>query len=319
MTTPNASEQGTPQTALITGATGFIGGHLVRHLARLGWKVHALARQVSTDQEIAKAAIWHSSDGDYESVSRAVASSEADVVFHLASLFLSEHKPDHIDALVDANLRFGMHLLEAMHQHNVRRLINTGTSWQHYNNADYDPVNLYAATKQAFEAIIDYYCNAHKLSAITLKLYDTYGSNDKRKKIINVLINAITEKLELDLTDGTSQLNIVHVNDVCNALRVAATQTRCNDSKHLRFGVGGTDKLSILEIASIIQEKMGQTGQFNWGTKQSLTRTPAVPPELPLLPKWNPKTNLSQIDLTTMEKSISFKCPGNFADKKSLG
>lgn len=304
MATPNASPQAPPQTALVTGATGFIGGHLVRHLASLGWKVHALARQVSTDADIALAASWHIYDGDYESVSRAVAASNPDVVFHLASLFLSKHKPDHIDALVDANLRFGMHLLEAMHHHNVMRLINTGTSWQHYNNADYDPVNLYAATKHAFESIIDYYCNAHKLAAITLKLFDTYGSNDGRMKIISLLINSINENLDLDLTDGTQHLNIVYVQDVCEALEAAATQTQNSNSQHLRFGVHGNETLSILKIASIVQEGMKQTGRFRWGKRPIEERWPTRPAILTPLPNWRATTRLSEIDIKTMEKKI---------------
>jgi nucleoside-diphosphate-sugar epimerase len=266
MTTPNPSEQAPPQTALVTGSTGFIGGHLVRHLSRLGWKVHALARQVSTDPDIALAATWHSYNGDYESVSRAVASSEPNVVFHLASLFLSEHKPEQIDALVNANLRFGMHLLEAMHQHNVRRLINTGTSWQHYNNADYDPVNLYAATKQAFEAIIDYYCNAHQFSAITLKLFDTYGPGDRRGKIVEKILTHLKANRHLDLSPGYQQLNLTHVLDTVETLSKLAAKVCTNtQTKHKRFFLKSVDQYSIREIVGITESVTRATLKCRWG------------------------------------------------------
>lgn len=286
MTTPNASEQAPPQTALATGATGFIGGHLVRHLARLGWKVHALARQVSTDPDIALAATWHSYDGDYESVSRAVASSEPDVVFHLASLFLSEHKPEQIDALVNANLRFGMHLLEAMHQHNVRRLINTGTSWQHYNNSDYDPVNLYAATKQAFEAIIDYYCNAHQLSAITIKLADTYAENDTRKKIVPLLKSAIIDQKPIELTDGHQKLAILRVSDVCAGLTQAHHLLATQSQPHKRYALINPETYTIREIAQALERQIGKTGHFLWGRHPSKLRQPTPTTPLVNLPQW---------------------------------
>jgi nucleoside-diphosphate-sugar epimerase len=284
MTTPDASDQAPPQTALVTGATGFIGGHLVRHLARLGWKVHALARQVSTDPDIALAATWHSYDGDYESVSRAVASSEPDVVFHLASLFLSEHKPEQIDALVNANLRFGMHLLEAMYQHNVRRLINTGTSWQHYNNADYDPVNLYAATKQAFEAIIDYYCNAHQFSAITLKLFDTYGPGDLRQKLIPYLAQSIDSGESLKLSDGLQIISLVHIYDVVDGFHHASSLLAIG--KHERFGLAHPEHLSIRDIVS----RLVTTGKWRpkviWGAKAIAARQMSSPPQLSQMPAW---------------------------------
>ena len=62
----------------------------------------------------------------------------------------------------------------------VKILVNTGTSWQHYENKDYSPVNLYAATKQSFEAILQYYVEVASLKAITLKLFETYGLDDPR-------------------------------------------------------------------------------------------------------------------------------------------
>jgi nucleoside-diphosphate-sugar epimerase len=57
----------------------------------------------------------------------------------------------------------------------IRRLVNAGTTWQHYLGQVYDPVNLYAATKQAFEAILKFYTSTRDFQAITLELTDTYG------------------------------------------------------------------------------------------------------------------------------------------------
>jgi len=284
MTTPNASAQSPAQAALVTGATGFIGGHLVRHLAGLGWKVHALARQVSTDPDIEPAATWHRYDGDYESILRAVASSAPDVVFHLASLFLSEHKPEHIDELVNANLRFGMHLLEAMHQHNVRRLINTGTSWQHYNNADYDPVNLYAATKQAFEAIIDYYCNAHQFSAITLKLFDTYGPGDKRAKLVPKLLQVAKNDGVLRMSEGWQEVAILHVYDVVKG--ACAAFSNLEQGMHRKYALMPNSNLTIREVVSLLEKALNRPLNVEWGALPKLQRRVDTPPTLHKLSNW---------------------------------
>jgi hypothetical protein len=48
--------------------------------------------------------------------------------------------------LIQSNVLFGTQLLEAMGVNNTRNIVNTGTFWQHYNNEDYNPVCLYAAT-----------------------------------------------------------------------------------------------------------------------------------------------------------------------------
>ena len=68
-----------------------------------------------------------------------------------------------------------------------RLKLTAGTAWQHYNNQSYDPVCLYAATKQAYECLIDYYVKVHGLHAVTVKLHDTYGEGDERGKLFYLL------------------------------------------------------------------------------------------------------------------------------------
>jgi nucleoside-diphosphate-sugar epimerase len=270
------------QTALLTGATGFIGGHLVQHLASLGWKIHALARKEPSDYEIAKLASWHIYEDDYASVLRAMELSQPDVVFHLASLFLSEHRPDQIDELIDANLRLGMHTLEAMRQRSVSRLINAGSSWQHFNSSDYDPVNLYAATKQAFEAIIDYYSNAHKLASASLKLHDTYGDKDNRNKLLPYLLNAFKNKKKLQLSDGYQRIHITHVKEICRALVLSTTVLEVGAHKRLALDHVG-EEYSIREIVSLCEEILEETLSIEWGViptrKRNLERPARIKSE----------------------------------------
>ena len=155
-------ETGKQRVALVTGATGFVGSHLVRRLVRDGWQVHILSRADSRLPDASEFAhvANHIHDGSTESLVSCVAQVKPDVVFHLASLFLSQHATKDIDSLIQSNVLFGNQLLEAMRVNEVNCMINTGTSWQHYNNENYNPVCLYAATKQAFEAILEYYIQA---------------------------------------------------------------------------------------------------------------------------------------------------------------
>ena len=136
--------------AFVTGATGFIGRNVAKYFAQQGWQVHALSRTFQSSCLNDHNLVWHKYDGSYSSLACAIASSRPEIVLHLASLFLSTHKSDDIDALIDSNFRLGVHLLEAMSKYGVNRLINVGTSWQHYNDSAYSPVNLYAATNSMF-------------------------------------------------------------------------------------------------------------------------------------------------------------------------
>ena len=125
-------------TALITGATGFVGSHLARRLVQEGWRVHILSR---VDSRLAEAeefayVINHIYDGSTDSMLNCVVQAKPDVVYHLASLFLSQHKVKDVNELIQSNVLFGSQLLEAMKENQVTNLVNTGTSWQHYNNED---------------------------------------------------------------------------------------------------------------------------------------------------------------------------------------
>jgi nucleoside-diphosphate-sugar epimerase len=278
--------------AFVTGGSGFSGGYLVRHLAQDGWEVHALSRQGQVQIEDPPATTWYLYDGSYQSISAAIQQARPEVVFHLAAYVQTEHQPEDIDALNDANLRVGMYLLEAMSKCGVTKLINTGTYWQHLDNEEYNPVNLYAATKHAFEAIVDYYCRAHALRAITLKLFDTYGPRDQRKKLIPLILKAIELGEAIDMTEGFQKISLVHVLDVCQAYTQAASLLS-GSGGHDRFGLFGDNSMSIREVVAILERKFQRALVVNWGALVSPPRQMQTLPTLRRLPNWSPTRHIA--------------------------
>ncbi|QNA99127.1 NAD-dependent epimerase/dehydratase family protein [Massilia sp. Se16.2.3] len=187
----------------------------------------------------------HRHDGSTAQLVDILAQARPDTVFHLAAAFVAEHVPGDIDRLVHANLLFATQLLEAMRVNGVRLLVNTGTAWQHYGNRDYDPVNLYAATKQAFEAILAYYVNAHGFIAATLALFDTYGPGDERPKLMRALWRAAREGRPLAMSSGRQLLDLVYVDDVVDAYLAAESALREGGAGHRHYGVSSGAPLPL--------------------------------------------------------------------------
>jgi CDP-paratose synthetase len=171
---------------LVTGATGFIGQNLVKLLLSKNYDIHCIVRENSDQSKIDSKAIIFEYNNNINSLVTYFNEQKFDGVIHLASLFLASHTQDDISNLISSNIKFGTELLEASKQSNIKWFINTGTFWQHYKNEEYNPVNLYAATKEAFESIAKFYTETSNLIFITLKLNDTFGPNDTRNKVFNL-------------------------------------------------------------------------------------------------------------------------------------
>ena len=107
-------------------------------------------------------------DGNASSLCDYFRSVKADVVFHLAAAVITNHTPDQVAVLVQSNIQFGTEILEAMKQSGIKLIVSTGSYWQNYNSDSYNPVDLYAATKEAFEKIVQYYVDAFDIRHINL-------------------------------------------------------------------------------------------------------------------------------------------------------
>jgi nucleoside-diphosphate-sugar epimerase len=259
--------------ALVTGASGYVGSQLARRLAADGWDVHVLLRAGSSADALEGVAVTvHRFGGATPELVEIVRDAAPDAVFHLAALFLAQHRPDQVDALVQSNILFATQLAEAMAANGVRLLVNTGTAWQHFGNRDYDPVNLYAATKQAFEAILAYYVNAHGFAAATLVLFDTYGPGDTRPKLMRALWQAAASGSPLAMTSGEQLLDMVFVDDVVEAFLAAELTLRDSGPVQRVYGVSSGAPLRLKELVETFETAAGVRLDLTWGARPDRAR-----------------------------------------------
>ncbi|NLD95026.1 MAG: NAD-dependent epimerase/dehydratase family protein [Fibrobacter sp.] len=260
---------------IVTGATGFVGSNLVRRLITNGNSVFVIVRSTSKimilEDIIDKISIF-AYDGNINKLIEYFTQVKPDIVFHIASLALPQHQPKDIRPLIESNLIFGTEIVEAMINSGCYKLINTGTSWQHYNNEEYNPVCLYAATKEAFEKILKYYLETTSLQLITLKLFDTYGENDSRPKIANLLHSNANRETVLDMSPGEQEIDIVHISDVVDSYLIAMDLILSSNIKSKTYGISSGNPISLKHFVECYNKTHQPPVRVNWGGRPYRSR-----------------------------------------------
>lgn len=283
--------------AIVTGATGYLGSHLVNELLQAGCNVAVIVRPNADIAKLGnclKSVRVIEAGGDIRTLQSQILAWQPDIVYHLASLYIAEHKPEDVESLIRSNLLFPTQVLEAIRQAGVKRIVNTGTSWQHFHEQEYEAVNLYAATKQAFEMLLDYYVAAYEFEAITLKLHDTYGPGDWRPKLFRTLFSAADSGAVLDMSPGEQQINLVYVDDVIAAFRLAGQKLlRETKSGHLRYDVCSQSPIRLRDLVALVETVYGKSISARWGARPYRTREVMQPRRNgTTLPGWAPSIDL---------------------------
>jgi nucleoside-diphosphate-sugar epimerase len=219
-------------------------------------------------------------------------------VIHLASLFLKDHKTDDIPGLIVSNILLGTCLLEASKQSHVKWFINTGTYWQHYENNQYTPVNLYAATKQSFEDIAKFYIETSNLIFVTIKLNDTFGPDDTRSKIMNLLMKHAKTKEVLKLSPGEQIMEITYIENIVDFYFCLIDLLENGNTIELKgksFSPKATTRLSLKQLVKVFEEEIGQQLNLEWGGHSYRNREVMNPWEnAESLPGWREKISIRE-------------------------
>ena len=177
-------------TVLVTGATGFTGGHLASTLARRGHRVRALVRPRSRtrfEQSPLPALGVECVEGDLaDRASLERATMGVSVVYHIAATYREAGQPD--EAYRRVNVEGTLSLLEAARTAGVQRVVHCSTGGVHGHiaqppateDAPFNPGDIYQDSKLEAEQAARRYADQTGLDVVVARPIGIYGPGDTR-------------------------------------------------------------------------------------------------------------------------------------------
>ena len=246
------------RTIVITGATGFLGRHVLAELANPNLRLLAITRDKSKAQiatQIAEVAQVdsHSSIEELNEFFKAIKGSV--VLAHLATHYSMAHSATDVEKLVDTNISFPLRLVDALSRTKPgSAVLNISTLFQHFESKSYSPVSLYAATKESFLKLLDFYAETKVLGVTDLTIGDTYGVDDTRGKLMNLLISNVGSEKTLNLGSGLQNMSLIHVSDAARAIvKVLQEFDSTPTGSVWRVQVPPTDNILVRDLIAEIE------------------------------------------------------------------
>jgi nucleoside-diphosphate-sugar epimerase len=278
---------------VITGITGHVGPVLGRQLVKAGFEVHGLTRQKPEPAAVEDVYV-HTIDGRTQTLVALFEEIQPDIVVHLAALARREHLTADVTPFVTANILFGTQLLEAARVTGCRSFITAGSYLQHAEDGRHHAFNLYAATKIAYEQILNFFVDAYDFSVVMLTLCNIYSEWDLRPTLLSQMVEAYADGTPLSLHSGQAWVDLVHVEDVARAFVQSIRVLEHHRSERIRlsrYSVSSGRDIPSTELMSVFETLGHHKPEITYGR-------PGLPPRRVrpwrgvCVPGWAPKISI---------------------------
>jgi len=216
--------------------------------------------------------------------------------------------------MVGVNITLPLMLLESLRGSDCRLFINTGSFFEYRQSAEpltetapLQPINQYAATKVAFQQLLDWYVEQLGICAVTLRLFSVFGSADNANKIVPSAIRRFRARQPLDMTQGDQQLDFIFVGDVVEAY-LATLERRATLAGHLKINIGSGCVTTVRKLVSRVAHVMGVTPELKLGSvptsPRDIMHAQAAVEKARCVLGWSPKYTLDLALRKTLDEEL---------------
>ncbi|RME61149.1 NAD(P)-dependent oxidoreductase [Candidatus Parcubacteria bacterium] len=248
---------------LLTGCTGFLGGHLARFWVQKGHHLTALSstcRRTPLLEPVYHEIEWVS----YEKMNQAFTSRSYDALVHCAGSY--GRKGETEADLVDVNVRLGLKLLAEANKRCIGKFINAGSALPKLTSA-------YALSKAQFAEWMAFLSPRYKGALVYTRLQHMYGPcDDETKFVTGILRKMLKNAPSIALTRGDQERDFIFIDDVVSAFDTLLLHD-LGVGFH-EFDIGSGEAVSIRSLAEMIKNLCGSRSELRFGAIQARSNEP---------------------------------------------
>lgn len=229
---------------IVSGISGFTGIKLCQALANQDFEIYAVKRNSNKSVKKIITNLHEINLEDFNQVREVLDTNEVFAVIHLATNYKRDEQPDARDKIWNANFELGKKLLEISIKSRAHFLhVESYLQFEEMEQSEY------IKSKVAFSALVDQERKRNSVGISSLIFFDNYGEGDKRHKILDLLIMAKKNGIEMKLENPKGVVLLTSINDV-----ISATLEVLSEKQFGRFRINGTDKYILHELAEFIND-----------------------------------------------------------------